>query len=81
LSHRTGTKGLRQQWIDAHPAVQGIWDVFEVQLGLDVIISIHQPDGVRRLTLTDQQTAPTLKPEVESRILNWLDNLSSQPTV
>ena len=67
--------------MDSHPDVDGIWDVFDVQLGLDVIVSIHQSDGVRRLTLIGEQAAPTLTPEVENRILNWLETLSSQPVV
>jgi len=70
-----------KQWMDGHPDVGGLWDVFDVQMGLDVIVSVHQSDGVRRLTLTGQQAASTLTPEVETRILDWLDNLSSQPTI
>jgi len=59
----------------------GFWDVFDVQIGLDVVISIHQSDGVRRLSLDGQQAATTLTRDVEARILDWLDNLSSQPVV
>ena len=69
-----------KRWMDRHPEVGGLWNVFDVQIGLDVIVSVHQSDGVRRLTLTSQQTAESLTPEVEARILNWLNNLSSQPT-
>jgi hypothetical protein len=50
-------------------------------MGLDVVISIHRADGVRQLSLAGQQAASTLTQEVETRILDWLDNLSSQPTV
>jgi len=67
--------------MDQHPEMQGIWDAFDVQTGLDIVISIHQADGVRRLTLSDQQTVPALSPEAKKRIINWLENLSSQPTV
>jgi hypothetical protein len=70
-----------REWIQQHPEMQGIWNVFDVQLGLDVIISIHQSDGVRRLTLKDQQTATVLMPEMKSQITNWLETLPNQPTV
>jgi len=68
--------------MDGHPKIKGLlYDVFDEQYGLDVVISIHQTDGVRRLTLTGQQVASTLTPEIESRILNWLDNLAAQPVI
>ena len=70
-----------KQWMDQHPEMQGIWDAFDVQTGLDIVISIHQADGVRRLTLSDQQKVPALSSEAKKRIINWLENLSSRPTV
>ena len=41
--------------------MQGIWDAFDVQTGLDIVISIHQADGVRRLTLSDWLRPETLQ--------------------
>jgi hypothetical protein len=70
-----------KEWMQKHPEMQGVWNVFDVQLGLDIIISIHQLDGVRRLTLPHQQTAHTLTPDVESKVINWLETLPDQPTV
>jgi hypothetical protein len=64
-----------------HPDIGGLWDVSDVQVGLNINVSVHQSGGVRQLVLDGQQTAPTLTPEVETRILNWLDNLSSQPAI
>jgi len=72
------------RWMDSHPAeVLGIsiWNFFEDQSSLDIVVSIQQADGIRRLTLDGQRSAPALTPAVEDRILNWLDNLSNQPTV
>lgn len=70
-----------KRWMDSHRELGGFWDVFDVRMGLDVVISIHRADGVRQLSLAGQQAASTLTQEVETRILDWLDNLSSQPTV
>lgn len=70
--------------MDSHPAEVegiGIWNVFEGESSLDIVVSILQTDGMRRLTLVGQQSAPALTPAVEDRIAIWLDNLSSQPTV
>jgi len=70
-----------RDWIAAHDETQGVWGVFEDQLGLDVIVSIHQPDGVRRLTLTSQQAAAVFTGEVQTQISDWLGTLPRQPTV
>jgi hypothetical protein len=70
-----------EHWMDTHPDVPGIWNVFEDPLGPAVTVSIHQPDGVRRLTLPDQQSAATFTHEIGQRIQGWLDNLSFQPIV
>ena len=70
-----------KRWMDSHPEVSGIWDVFDVQSGLDIVVSVHQSDAVRQLTLAGEQTEPTLRPVVERRILEWLENLSSQPVI
>jgi hypothetical protein len=67
--------------MDGFPEIGGLWDVFDVQMGLDVVVSVHQASGVRQLSLTSQQAIPTLTSEVEARILSWLDHLSSQPTI
>jgi hypothetical protein len=67
--------------MDEHREIGGYWDVFDVQMGPDVVIAVHQSDGVRQLSLTGQQAAPTLTPEIEARILDWLNNLSSQPAI
>jgi hypothetical protein len=56
--------------MDRHPETQGAWEVFDVQVALDIVISIHQSDGVRQLSLTTQQAATTLTPEVEARIIS-----------
>ena len=72
---------LVKKWMDRNRELKAVWDVFEVQPGFDVIISIHQPDGVRRLTLKDQQIIPILTGEVEAKILNWLETLAQQPLV
>jgi len=47
--------------MDQHPEMQGIWDAFDVQTGLEIVISIHQADGVRRLTLSDWLRPETLQ--------------------
>lgn len=73
-----------RRWMDSHPTeVLGIsiWNVFDGVSTLDIVVSIQQVDGIRRLTLDGERSAPALTPTVEDRILNWLDNLSSQPTV
>ena len=67
--------------MDAHTALGGLWDVFDDQTGLDVVVSIHKSDGVRQLVLPGQQAATTLTSEVEAQIRDWLDNLSNQPTI
>lgn len=59
-----------RRWMDRHPETQGAWEVFDVQVALDIVISIHQSDGVRQLSLTTQQAATTLTPEVEARIIS-----------
>jgi hypothetical protein len=70
------------RWLDSHPAEVeriGVWNVFEDESS--IVVSILQTDGIRRLTFVGQQAAAAQTPAVESRILNWLDTLSSQPTV
>lgn len=70
-----------KRWMDAHQEMGGIWDVFDEQLGLDVIVSVNQSAGARQLALPGQQAATSLTPEAETQILDWLDNLASQPRV
>ena len=68
-----------EKWINAHPEVEGIWDVSDGSRTFDVFITV----GTHRLTFQGLQfegNAP-LKPEIENQILNWLANLSDQPTL
>ncbi len=68
-----------KRWLDSHPTeVQriGSWTVFDGLSSHDVVIRIHRVDGVRELTLKDQQVQAV----PERRIVDWLDNLSSQST-
>jgi hypothetical protein len=68
-----------EKWINAHPEVEGIWDVSDGSRTFDVFITV----GTRRLTFQRLQfegNAP-LTPEIENQILNWLANLSDQPTL
>jgi hypothetical protein len=58
-----------------------LWGVFEGASSLDIVISIQQADGIRRLTLIGQQSALSVTSVIENQILYWLDNLSSQPTI
>jgi hypothetical protein len=78
---RAGLKvyAVVKRWMGDHPESSG-WYVFEDANSHDGYVSIPQEEG-RRMRLPDQQVSPTLTPEVERRILNWLENLSGQPTV
>jgi hypothetical protein len=67
---------LQLRWpVFSRPSLAG----FERPPRLDIVISLHHAVGVQRLLLTGQQAAPTLTQEVQTRILDWLDNLSDQP--
>jgi len=70
-----------KRWMDNHSDLNGLWNVFDVPDGLDIIVSVRQPDGVRRLTLTGQQGATSVAPQIERHIVGWLDNLSNEPIV
>jgi hypothetical protein len=71
-----------KKWMDGHTQLEAVWNVCEVHRAPgDIIISIHQTDGVRRLTSKTSKTAPIITPEVEAKILNWLDTLSQQSLV
>jgi hypothetical protein len=49
--------------MDSHRELGGFWDVFDVRMGLDVVISIHRADGVRQLSLAGhQRSRRKLKP-------------------
>ena len=68
-------------WLNPHPNLQGIWNVFETPNGLDVVVSIQSTDGTRHLTLVDQQAQETLADAGRVRVLSWLENLQGQPIV
>jgi len=68
-----------KRWMDEHAGMAyALWDVFDVQGGSDVVVSVHL-DGVRQLSLKIVES--TLTPDQESQILNWLNNLADQPVV
>jgi hypothetical protein len=68
-----------KRWMDEHPELaDGLWDVFDVQGSVDVVISVHR-DGVRQLSLKFVESVLTR--DHECQILDWLNNLPDQPAI
>ena len=72
-------QAIVDHWMNAHPEMEGIWDVSDTARGFDVMITV----GTKRITFEGLQSFNTgrLPAKVENDIHDWLTNLADRPTL
>lgn len=74
-------RALVSEWMGTHSRASMRWEVYEVQMGLDTVISIEDESLTRRFFLFGPLPNHELSLEDEQRIRDWLENLDEQPIV